>query len=63
MKKIVRNMSNETSKAFWDSVEKTAALVDEWPEWKKGGIEVQQPGIATASTVTPATSVVQEPKV
>jgi hypothetical protein len=48
MKKIVRNMSDETSKAFWASAEKTAAPVKDWPAWKKGGIEVQQSGITPA---------------
>ena len=55
MKKIVRNMSDESAKAFWVSAQKTAAPVSEWPAWKKGGIEVRQPGIPTTPMVRSAT--------
>lgn len=60
MKKIVRNMSDESGKAFWASAQKTAAPVSAWPAWKKGGIEVRQPGVATSATTS--TSAVRDSK-
>ncbi len=40
MKKILRNLSTERSKAFWESAVKVAAQVDEWPASKRAGINV-----------------------
>ena len=38
MKKIVRNMDTEESRAFLESAEKSAAEVKTWPAWKRAGI-------------------------
>lgn len=40
MKKILRNMSTEESRVFWKSAESTAAEVEQWPAWKRAGINV-----------------------
>jgi hypothetical protein len=32
---LERNMSTPESREYWDFVEKTAAKVREWPEWKR----------------------------
>jgi hypothetical protein len=42
MKKILRNMSTEESRVFWESAERTAAVVEQWPAWKRAGINVVQ---------------------
>lgn len=42
-KKIHRNMSTPESRAFWESVEKSAAGVSSWPSWKKAGINIEGP--------------------
>jgi hypothetical protein len=42
MKKIVRNMATADSKAFWESAERTASEVQQWPAWKRAGINVSQ---------------------
>lgn len=56
MKKIVRNISDDSGKAFWASARKTAEPVEQWPAWKKGGIEVRQSGlvVSAAAISTPA---------
>lgn len=33
------------NEAFWADVEQVAAGVEDWPEWKKSGLNVEQPGI------------------
>ncbi len=40
MTRIVRNLTTEESREFWATAEKVAAQVDEWPSWKKAGINV-----------------------
>ncbi len=40
MKKILRNMSTEESKNFWEAAERSAAEVEKWPAWKRAGINV-----------------------
>jgi hypothetical protein len=40
MKRIVRNLSTDEGKQFWSMAEKAAAVVDEWPAWRKAGINV-----------------------
>lgn len=40
MKKIVRNMTTAESRAFWETAEKSAPEVQEWPAWKRAGINV-----------------------
>ncbi len=42
MTKILRNMSTEASRAFWETVESSAAEVEQWPAWKRAGINVAQ---------------------
>ena len=42
VKKIVRNMSTEESRKFWEAAERTAAEVETWPAWKRAGINVVQ---------------------
>lgn len=34
--KLVKNRSTPENAKFWDHVEKVAAEVDKWPDWKKG---------------------------
>ncbi len=41
---IVRNTSTPEGRAFWESAKKSAEGVRDWPEWKKSGITVEQPG-------------------
>lgn len=40
MSKIIRNLSTPEGRAFWKSVEKSAAEVLTWPDWKRAGINV-----------------------
>jgi hypothetical protein len=40
MKKILRNMATEQSRNFWESAERSAAVVETWPAWKRAGINV-----------------------
>jgi hypothetical protein len=47
--KIIRNLSSEAGRAFWDSAHKSAEGVREWPAWKKAGVTAEQPGVADAS--------------
>lgn len=37
---IRRNMSTPANRAFWKDVEKVAAEVRSWPDWKRAGINV-----------------------
>jgi hypothetical protein len=50
MSKIIRNVSDEAGRAFWDSARKSAEGVRDWPSWKKAGITVEQPGVASSPT-------------
>jgi hypothetical protein len=36
------------NEAFWADVEQVAAGVEDWPEWKKSGLNVEQPGIKSS---------------
>lgn len=49
MKKIIRNRSDEAGRDFWNSAHKSAEGVKTWPQWKKGGITVEQPGVERSS--------------
>jgi len=40
MKKILRNMSTEENRNFWETAERSAAEVETWPAWKRAGINV-----------------------
>lgn len=42
MKKIVRNMSTAESRNFWETAERAASEVGQWPAWKRAGINVAQ---------------------
>lgn len=42
MKKIVRNLSTQENRDFWASAERIAAQVNDWPDWKRAGINVSQ---------------------
>lgn len=42
MKKIVRNMSTDESKVFWETAQRHASELDGWPRWKRVGINVAQ---------------------
>lgn len=42
MKKIVRNMATAESKKFWEAAEGAAPEVQQWPLWKRAGINVAQ---------------------
>jgi hypothetical protein len=37
--KVSKDKSNSANAAFWESVEKIADEVRQWPAWKKGQIE------------------------
>ncbi len=37
MNGLKKNKDTEESRKFWEYVEKTAAEVSIWPDWKKGG--------------------------
>lgn len=54
MKKIVRNMSTDESRAFWQTAERAAQEIENWPAWKRAGINVAQfRGEPRHVTVTP----------
>ena len=40
MKRFTRNVSTPESRAFWESVDRSASLVRAWPSWKRAGINV-----------------------
>jgi hypothetical protein len=40
--KLIRNTSTPEGKAFWEGVEKSAAEVRTWPDWKRAGINVAE---------------------
>jgi hypothetical protein len=40
VKKIVRNMSTSASRTFWESAERGASEIEEWPAWRRAGINV-----------------------
>jgi hypothetical protein len=42
VKKIVREMSTTESQRFWETAERAAAEVQQWPDWKRAGINVAQ---------------------
>ena len=42
MKKIVRNMATAEDRMFWERAQKGALQVEEWPAWKRAGINVSQ---------------------
>jgi len=42
VKKIVHNMSTPESREFWESIERSAIEVRQWPTWKRAGINVAQ---------------------
>jgi hypothetical protein len=44
-KKIIRNMDTPESRAFWKHAEENAVDLEDWPAWKKGGINVSQSGL------------------
>lgn len=44
-KRPTRNQETESGRNFWADVEQVAAGVEAWPEWKKMGLNVEQPGI------------------
>jgi hypothetical protein len=41
-KKLIRNISTEANKIFWEKAEEAAAIVRAWPDWKRAGINVSQ---------------------
>lgn len=42
MKKIVRNLATQESRAFWTRAEQASVEVSGWPDWKRAGINVAQ---------------------
>jgi hypothetical protein len=34
---LKKNTTDESGKQFWSYVERAAARVKDWPEWKRGG--------------------------
>jgi hypothetical protein len=58
MKKIVRNMSTDANRVFWETAQKHASVLEEWPDWKRAGINVAQerkaprPPVAISSSDT-----------
>ena len=41
-KKIPRRTDSPESRAFWQGVEKSAALVQDWPDWRQAGITIDR---------------------
>lgn len=39
-RKVIRNTSTESSRTFWDSAKQAAIEVNQWPKWKRAGINV-----------------------
>jgi len=46
---LKKNKADRESKQFWEYVERTAAEVETWPDWKKGIVArpAAEPGSAT----------------
>ena len=42
MKKLVRNLSTPESREFWAGIERSSAEVQQWPSWKRAGINESQ---------------------
>ena len=40
MKKIVRKLSTDKNREFWESAIKASAVLESWPTWKRAGINV-----------------------
>jgi hypothetical protein len=40
MSRILRDLSTDQSRSFWESAERSAAEVQSWPSWKRAGINV-----------------------
>ena len=40
--KILRNMDTPESRAFWEAADRVACEVQQWPAWKRAGINVSQ---------------------
>jgi 23S rRNA A2030 N6-methylase RlmJ len=41
LRKILRRLDTEASRAFWASAEKSAAEIASWPAWRRAGINVE----------------------
>ena len=54
MKKIVRNMATAESRTFWETAERAAPEVQQWPAWKRAGINVAQTREQPRETQAPA---------
>jgi hypothetical protein len=55
MKKVLRNMSTPESREFWAGVERSAAVVRQWPSWKRAGIneaQLREPRVADDATAS-----------
>ncbi len=61
MSRILRDLSTEQSRSFWESAERSAAEVESWPPWKRAGINVaemreearEQPDVESAPETPP----------
>lgn len=42
MKKILRELSTDEGRTFWQTAESAAAPVEGWPAWKRAGINEAQ---------------------
>jgi hypothetical protein len=51
MPKLIRNMSDEKSVAFWRSVEESAATLQNAPAWMKAGIVLDPQNFETFGPV------------
>jgi len=47
MKKLIRNMSNPKSAAFWQSIDRSAEGMRNAPAWMKAGIDVNERNFIT----------------
>lgn len=56
MRKLVRNTSDDQSRAFWDSVKKSAQAVRTAPKWMRAGITLDERHFTTFSPRRPLTS-------
>ena len=38
--KLARQLDTEERRQYWQSVERTARQVEQWPAWRRGGVDV-----------------------
>jgi hypothetical protein len=53
--KLTRKMDTAESRQYWALIDKAAKEVEDWPDWKKGGIQEPQ-GHESEKTLAASTS-------